>query len=87
MTRQSVIIGNELIELKSEKNNCSFRNDFDPNNPIPITNDEEDFLNSNVSDEEEDQDDEDLEEEAEVSINEAGEDFNENEETIVDPDF
>jgi len=79
-----------IDDFKSQ-NDEVVRNDYSSNNPNPdqITNDEDDFLNSDYpeeEDEEEDMDDEDLEEEAENSVDEPGEDFNESEEIVEDPE-
>lgn len=65
------------------------RNDFTSNNPNPeqITNDEDDFLNSDYPEDEEDFDDEDLEEEAENPVDKPGNDFNEIEEEREDEDL
>jgi hypothetical protein len=81
-----------IDDFKSQ-NDDVVRNDFSPDSPNPdqITNDDDDFLNSDYpeekdEDEDDDSDDEDLEEEAENSVDEPGDDFNEPEEIVEDPE-
>lgn len=92
-----------IEEVKTQNDYNSDRNDYDPIQPDKITNDEDDFLNSDYPEDDDskedlelddedleedlEEDDDDLEDQSENSFNLPGDDFNETEETIEDPDY